>query len=158
MATRLPLSQGQYAVIDDADAEWLGQWKWSASRCHRSKFCAVRTTRGECIYMHRLILGLDKGDPMEADHINHDTLDNRRANLRTVTSRQNKQYQPSREGSSSRHVGVTWDVQRKLWRAQIQVDGVVTNLGRYQTEAEAALARDEGVRDRGLAHKLNMVA
>lgn len=161
MATEIPLTQGQVALVDDADAEWLNQWKWTASRCHRDKFVALR---GERVggkhrnrYMHREILGLSPGDGLEADHWNHDTLDNRRSNLRIVTPTENKVRVPSR-GGSSRFVGVTYDKARNRWRAQIQVEGTVRNLGRYATEMEAAAARDAYVREHNTGHSLNLAA
>lgn len=162
MATEIPLTQGQIAIVDDVDAVALSAWKWCACRQSRGrKFVAVRgdrsTGRKRLIYMHRQIMGLTAGDGMEADHLNHDTLDNRRENLRVVTPKQNKRYQPSR-GGSSRFVGVTWDSTRRLWRAQISIDGKVTNLGRYPTEIEAAEARDAHVRGLGIEHKLNLAS
>lgn len=155
MATEIPLTQGLVAVVDDGDAGWLRQWLWSASRCHGRKFVAVRNENGRPIYMHRELAGLGPGDGLEVDHVNHDTLDNRRSNLRVVTPTANKQYQPARGGSSS-YVGVTWDAPRRRWRAQIQIAGRVINLGRFATEREAAAARDAWVVANGTAHKLNL--
>lgn len=106
--------------------------------------------------MHRAILGLAHGDGLEADHRNHEPLDNRRANLRILTPQANKRWVPSR-GGSSHFVGVTWDRRRKRWRAQIQVDGTVINLGRFETELEAAAARDTYVVQNATGHELNGV-
>jgi hypothetical protein len=41
------------------------------------------------VYLHRAILGLEAGDVRQCDHINRDTLDNRRANLRMATVLEN---------------------------------------------------------------------
>lgn len=159
VATEIPLSYGQTAVVDAKDADWLSGWKWSASACQVGRFVAVRN--GEVkpglfrtIYMAREILGLKYGDPLQADHINHDLLDNRRSNLRIVTGTQNKENQPSR-GGTSRFVGVTYDRHRSLWRAQIQLSGEMINLGRFEEEEDAARARDDFVRTAGSAHALN---
>lgn len=40
-------------------------------------------------YLHRMILGLEDDDPRVCDHINRNTKDNRRANLRAVTQKEN---------------------------------------------------------------------
>jgi len=162
MATEIPLTQGQVAIVDDADAEWLRRWSWCASKCHGGgRFVAVRAERvsgsKRTVYMHREVMGLSRGAGLEVDHINHDVLDNRRQNLRVVTPTQNKRWIRSREGSSSAFVGVTWDSARDRWRAQIQVAGRVLNLGRYATEVEAARARDRYVRDNRTGHVLNFV-
>jgi len=90
--TRLiPLTQGKVAIVDAADYDWLNQWKWYASKEGRV-FYAIRRDN-DCggrdikVRMHRVILGVPTG--LEGDHINGDGLDNRRANLRTVTKQQN---------------------------------------------------------------------
>lgn len=77
----IPLTQGQFAKVDDEDFAWLSQWNWRAhySPCSKS-FYAMRSAPssegGAAIYMHRLILGAQKGQ--QVDHESHDTLDNRR--------------------------------------------------------------------------------
>lgn len=156
----IPLTQGQVAIVDDGDANWLGQWKWTACRRRNGKWHAYRQHEVapgvmRPITLARQVLGLAYGDPGWADHKNHDTLDDRRANLRVVTPKQNRENQPSR-GGSSQFVGVTWDPQRQRWRAQIQIDGRVLNLGRYATEREAAEARDNYVIEHGSHHALNL--
>ena len=75
------------------------------------------------------------------DHINHDTLDNRRSNLRVVTNRINsqnrlQQYKPR----TSKYVGVSYDKINKKYRADITINNKRINLGRYTTEEEAASA------------------
>lgn len=156
----VPLSQGLVAVIDEADAEAVLRFKWSASfdGRRRTKPSALRATYVDgvrsTVTMHRQIMGLSKGDGLEVDHLDFDRLNNRRSNLLVVTGARNKQRQPARAGSSQ-FVGVTWDLQRGLWRAQIQVDGTVVNLGRFKTEREAADARDRFVVANELGHQLN---
>lgn len=96
MTVEIPLSQGLIALVDAADANMIGQWKWYALKTLRHQaiphFYAVRNSpRGEgkrhLISIHRTILDAPKG--LDVDHINGDTLDNRRANLRLATRSQN---------------------------------------------------------------------
>lgn len=161
MATEIPLTQGRAALVDDVDADAVNKFKWCACRTKRGRFVAVRGTRvngkRRLVYLHRYLMGLEPGDGLEVDHIDFDGLNNQRSNLRVVSPRANKEYQPSR-GGSSRFVGVTFDKARNRWRAQIQVDGQMKNLGRYETEAEAAKARDAFVIGSGTAHNLNFAA
>ena len=91
---------------------------------------------GRTIYMHRMILGLEPGDPREGDHRSPaDTLDNRRINLRVATPGQNQRNALLRKDSSTGLKGVS--VHRDRYRAQIKIDGKRISLGVYKT-AEAA--------------------
>jgi hypothetical protein len=140
---RLPLRNNAgeiiaHAVVSYADRR-LAKQRWYLDKGHtaRSGKPYVRSTRGRLDYLHRTILGLTPDDPRKGDHINGDTLDNRRTNLRIVTPAQNAQNQGSR-GGSSQHRGVTWDRARQKWLAQVFLNGKCHNLGRYDDELEAA--------------------
>jgi AP2 domain len=85
--------------------------------------------------MHKLITGY-----AQTDHINHDGLDNTRANLRPVTAAQNAQNKRPQEGGASRYRGVTWD--RGKWRAVIHLNRVPRHLGSFDREEDAADAYD----------------
>ena len=72
-----------YTVVDGIDSVWLNRWRWSLS----PSGYAYRTEAGRTLLLARLLLGIaDAGPIVEADHINRDRLDNRRKNLRVVTS------------------------------------------------------------------------
>lgn len=136
---RIPLTQGQFAIVDDADFDWLMQWKWHAqwSR-HTKSFYAQRNThlpngKRTLLLMHRLILGLKHGDRREGDHINHDTLDHRRSNLRIVTHQEN---QWNRHNPKGYH----WNQSAKKFNAKIKVNGKFKFLGYYDTASNAHAA------------------
>ena len=79
---KIPLTQDQFAIVDNKDFEWLNQYKWFARwEPHTQGFYAVRhskTINGKryMISMAREILGLKCGDKRQVDHINHNTLNN----------------------------------------------------------------------------------
>jgi hypothetical protein len=144
----IPLSRGLYCVVDAADFERLSQWKWHANHpgSNPSRFYALRNRpvrdggkRG-IVSMHRQILDAPAG--IEVDHVNGDSLDNRRANLRLATSSQNHANQGKRSKNSSGYKGVSFVAQRNNWLAQISVDGKQMNLGRFPTRRDAARAYD----------------
>ncbi len=93
----------------------------------------------EKIDMHRLIMNPPKG--MEVDHINGNRLDNRRENLRIVTSQQNKMNSGTRKHSSI-YKGVSWNKNSKSWRANMTFNKKHISLGQYINEYHAALAYD----------------
>lgn len=91
--------------------------------------------------MHREVLKV--ADDMVADHINHNGLDDRRANLRPATCAQNKRNRKKRLGwSRSRYKGLCWDKHWKKWRVRICSNGTRRDLGLFDDEIEAAKAYD----------------
>lgn len=137
------LTKGKFAKVDAADYEWLSRWKWSAhlitsSGAYYARGFDIRSEPGsnKRIYMHRLILGLESGDRREADHWNHDTLDNRRLNLRLASSANNKTNR--RAYGDSGYKGVR--KQRKRWRAEITINSKNHYLGLFITPEEAHAA------------------
>lgn len=138
----VPLYQGgevrAYALIDAADAEWVGQWRWAL----RPDGYAVRSERldghAAQIRLHRALLGLDTGDEREGDHINRNRLDNRRGNLRALPKGQNSQNVPG-FGGTSQHRGVYFNKATQKWVAYINVPGdKMHHLGQFTDESEAA--------------------
>jgi hypothetical protein len=95
------------------------------------------------MYMHRQVTEPPKG--MVVDHINHNKLDNRRANLRVCTRRENIFNQPTKRATASPFKGVSYRTypsgHRKCY-AEIRIDGKKTYLGSFDTEADAARAYD----------------
>lgn len=142
---RIKLTQGQVALVDDADYDWLNQWKWYAYKHRSGNFYAVRRSirkneKRYTVRMHRQILGLGFRDKRQGDHQNHNTLDNRRYNLRVCTSSQNQMNRISRPKSSSKYKGVCWDKQSRKWRACIRIDEGLKYLGLFVLEIKAARA------------------
>jgi len=91
--------------------------------------------------MHQEIMGAVEGKII--NHINHNGLDNRKANLRFATIQQNTWNQRKSRGNyNSRYKGVAWSKSRKKWRARITCNGKVTYIGYFDDEKAAAMAYD----------------
>lgn len=137
------LSRRDFSTCVDPDVwVWAHHLRWHAHESDTLTYAAHRTSVGDRqirVFLHRVILGLAPEDPRLVDHIDGNTLDNRRANLRVVTAAQNAQNQGSR-GGSSEHRGVTWDRARGKWMASAMLNGKRTTIGRFATEDEAAAA------------------
>lgn len=97
--------------------------------------------RGKTI--HRYLLECPRG--YEVDHINQDTFDNRRCNLRIVTHQQNQINQPPQRNNTSGCSGVNWHKSRNKWRARIKVKGQEICLGYYKVFEDAVAARNAGM-------------
>lgn len=88
------------------------------------------------IRLHRFIM--NPPDDMMIDHINGDTKDNRRCNLREVTSAQNQQNRfGSRSDSKTGIRGVSWNKVHKSWTAHITINGKFKSLGQFENKEEA---------------------
>ena len=144
---RIPLTRGQFAIVDDADYDYLMLWKWYAL-ASKIGFYAVRYTggtKGEAVLMHREILGLNKGDGKYTDHKNHNTLDNQRYNLRVCTCRENLRNRKPNKNTSSQFKGVYRC--RNRWEAGIRNYGRRIYLGKFISEIEAAKTYDAKAKD-----------
>lgn len=137
---KISLTQGQFAVVDDADFEQLNQFKWFAHK-RTGNFYAVRRKDGKHVSMHRELLGIT--DPsILGDHKDRNTLNNQRNNLRKASRSQNNANTRSRNNSVSKYLGVSPFVKngKSKWRANICKDKKIYHLGYFKTEEDAALA------------------
>lgn len=145
----VPLTQGQVAMVDDADYNTLSQYKWHATKNERGNYYARRYVgrafdgRAYKISMQKEIM--KPSPPMVVDHINHDTLDNRRQNLRVCTQQQNvwNSRKPKNNRSGYKGVyyldgGLDYFNNPGIWVARIMVSGKIIYLGYFKDKLEAA--------------------
>ena len=127
--------------IDRSDwEEWAKYYCWSENMYGYAK--AHEADRKNPILLHALILP-ECPDGMVRDHINGDRLDNRRANLRIVSVKQNSQNKGARKLSKSGVNGVVWDKRSGKWYVQIKVDGKNKYLGRFSDIKDAISTRKQ---------------
>ncbi len=147
MTVEVPLANGRgVALVDDEDADLVTGLYWYLDRHGRPDGVAHAATRlpdtKALVRMHRLILGPPAG--IQVDHRNGNGLDNRRANLRLATDRQNKGNAGLRSNNTSGFKGVTWCRQTNRWKARIGNSEAGSRgwLGRFATAEDAARAYD----------------
>lgn len=132
------LTKGKVAIVDADDFDRVSAYRWYT----QNMGYAARTTpvaEGKrLVLMHRFIM--EPPDGLWVDHINGDTLDNRRINLRLATPRQNSMNQRSRGGVPYR--GVSWNPRRKQYQAKIKFNGKQQHLGWFNHPIAAALICD----------------
>lgn len=143
---QIPLTQGQFALVDDEDFEELNKFKWQANKSLHTYY-AVRSftiskNKRIDIKMHRQILGLTNGK-IKCDHIDLNGLNNQRYNLREATHIQNMMNRKSKINSTSQYKGVRWKKDSEKWVAAIYAKGKQMHLGYFTDEIEAAKAYDE---------------
>jgi len=143
---RLRMSQPRYAKVDPADYKRLRKYEWFASAKAGNCFYARRHTAGgkakeKLIYIHQEIINVPDGKVI--DHINLDSMDNRRANLRPATYSQNTCHRRKRSGAKySKYKGVYREKQTRKWVARIGFEKKRIYLGCFKNEIDAAKAYD----------------
>jgi len=135
----LVLRGGKVAKLDRQDAHHVhayGGWHFHIGRNERGYVeCSKR------VRLHRLILGLQKGDRRHIDHINGDTLDNRRANLRLCTAAQNQWNRGPTRDSTSGHKNVFWVKRDRRWIVTIRNNGRRIYVGSFKEKEDAVAAQ-----------------
>ncbi len=141
----IPLTRGLHAIVDAADYDWLSQYKWYAGKPTRAgKIYARRALPGGGdMFMHRMIMQPPKDKVV--DHLNGNSLDNRRCNLLVCTQTENIQNSRPRRDSKSRFRGVY--PRGGKWYGRIKHKGQVYHVGTFDDEIEAAKARDRKARE-----------
>ena len=135
----IPLTREQNAMVDTADFEWLSRWNWRANwNPHTNSYYATRVEMPERPYiaMHSEIIG------SMADHVNRNTLDNRRHNLRPANYSQNGANQSLQSNNTSGFIGVSWAAKLGKWVSYITVDRHRIHLGYFADKLQAAQAYD----------------
>lgn len=150
---KIPLTQGQFALVDDSDFESVSRFRWCAVWSNNTKsFYASRheiknerrNRKRKMISMHRFILGLTDRN-VYGDHRNHDTLDNRRENLRQTTVSQNCSHRKGlAANNTSGHRGVRKRGNRFI--TTIGVNKKLIHIGSFETVTEAVVAYGEANR------------
>jgi len=138
---KIHLTQGKVAIVDESDFEHLSKFKWFAVECHINKFYAARKENKKNLYMHREILGLE-GKQVHCDHINGDSLDNRRTNIRACTPSENGRNRTLPSNNTSGFKGVSHYKNFGKWGARIKIYGKPKHLGIFDDPEKAAKAYD----------------
>ena len=126
-----------HALIDLDDVERCKPFRW----CKDNRYISTRYD-GKHISLHHFIMNYF-GDELCIDHINHNTFDNRKQNLRIVTYSVNSQNRSLRDDA-----GIVRD--KDKWRVDIHRNKVRYNVGRFNTIEEALKAKKKFLKDNGL--------
>jgi len=124
-------------MVDEEDFERVNQYSW----CLNGK----GYVNGSVGFLHRFIMNTPKG--MCVDHINHNTLDNQKHNLRLVTySQNNMNRRKNSKKETSLYKGVCYNKHRNKWRCCIKLNGKSKEIGSFTTEEQSALAYNDAAK------------
>jgi hypothetical protein len=142
---------GMKCKVDPEDVAMLAGYKWGVTYMGEgnSKLPYARIRKEEngvfrYIRMHRLIMNAPAG--VEVDHINGDTLDNRKSNLRFATRLEQSRNTGMRKNNTTGFKGVSQIKTSKRFRAYIVVNRKQINLGVYLCAEEASAAYQEAAK------------
>lgn len=118
------------------DYKWHRETMWGYAVTN-AMFNGKRTS----VRFHQVIMGQKKG--LLIDHINRNTLDNRKENLRFVPQNVNGINKGLFSNNKSGYPGVSWRKDHNRWRATIKHNGKQVDLGSYVLLEDAIRARKE---------------
>lgn len=154
---KVKLTRGYFALVDNDDFDKVKTLKWSAvGKTHiygRHGRLDPITGKIKSIYLHRYILDTNC---KSVDHINGNTLDCRRCNLREVDQSVNVRNRLPR--GKSKYMGVV--ACNKKWSARIVVNGKQIHIGSFNNEKIAAMAYNEAAKKLNLSQfcRLNKIS
>lgn len=157
MNKEIKLTKGKVTIVDIEDFDHLNGFNWHICTKDTREYAqrSVKNPRNN-ISMHRYIMNAKKGEYV--DHINGDTLDNRRKNLRLCSNQQNSFNQKKKKNCKSKYKGVKKNNKCNTWTARITFNRVEIYLGSYKTEELAAIVYNEKAKELfGEFAKLNEV-
>ena len=139
--------KGFSVLIDEDDFERVSQYNWGVINSRgliyiysgRGKNSPLGN--GKILGIHRFIMNAPIGKVV--DHINHNTLDNRKSNLRICTIGENAINRSPNKRGYSKYKGVSWDTDCKKWTAVVSKNKKTVYKKRFKTEMEAAIAYNE---------------
>ena len=138
-------SSGLSTTVDESDYIFLnlGSHKWYQYAGNSATYARTKIN-GKAIILHRLIMGIvDSPSSVCVDHIDHNGLNNSRANLRITDKSGNARNSHKRVfvkiSSCYKGVGLVRN-RTNPWRARIGLLDEERHLGYYPTEVEAAQA------------------
>lgn len=149
---KILLTKNQFAIVDDEDFEEVNKHKWCSSFSIYTKcYVAIRVLpkkdndKKQMLLMHRFILNAPK--EFMVDHINHNSLDNRKINLRLCTNSQNQMNVLKHKKSLSGYKGVSLNKKNMKWISKIVINKKTINLGYFTDKIEAAKAYNEKAKE-----------
>lgn len=134
-----PTNSNNVFLIDNCDYRRVANHNWFVikNNTHNCLKYYIVSTDHPQISLHRFVLDAKKGEV--CDHINGDTFDNRRKNLRICTQRENAFNRSKNKNNTSGFTGVTLHGKNN-WQARIQYEHKKVNLGTFCSRELAAIA------------------
>jgi hypothetical protein len=144
----IKLTRGYWAIVDAEDYEHVMQWKWHAhgGSSRKWKYAARKIRRRggpeKTRFLHHEVLGYEPCGGLVVDHIDGNTLNCRKGNLRLCTKQQNNWHRRGRcDARHTKYKGIQYNKETKIhragWSARIFYGGKRYYLGYFPDEYTA---------------------
>jgi hypothetical protein len=143
----IKVTNSRSALVDDEDFDRIAAYRWHKSG---SGYPTRRVPTPDGNYregMHRTIMNLPIGDKRHVDHINGDSFDNRKCNLRVCEPIENWWNAKIRSDNTSGYKGVSWSKSNAKWSARIKKSGKRVHLGYFEKAEDAYAAYCKAAKD-----------
>lgn len=137
-----PKYGNQYVIVNTSDYEEVRNYRWALRYRKKEKRIGAVATHikgNKSILPHRLIMK-DCPELYVIDHVDRDVLNNTRNNLRFASYVENGRNSRKSSLNTSGYKGVSFDKNKKRFRAYIKIGNQNKSIGRYKTAREAAEA------------------
>ena len=131
-------------LIDKDDYELISKYSWTKNGDY---FVAYDKNLKKNIYLHRLVMNVHEDrvnrNQNVIHHVNHDTNDNRKNNLKQISHKENLRLRNKNKNNTSGYQGVSYNRQKSRWQALITKDNRLIMLGMFKTIEEAVQTRKQ---------------
>jgi hypothetical protein len=151
MVKKIPLQNGEFALVDDEDFERVNEHFWHVQYLKGVtpviKTNVIRTKKtevGSYIQMKNFIYGDSPKEKIVVNK-NGDKFDMRKKNLIVIDKKVASHSSKGHRKSTSKYKGVSWNKKIGKWESRFFVDGKNLGLGTYENEDDAAIAYNQAV-------------
>lgn len=130
------LTQGKFALVDDEDFERVNMFNWYYNTGYAMRCITVHSCKQQVQFLHKFVMCTDE----KLDHIDRNSLNCQKYNLRVCSHNQNMMNLSFRKGKISKGV---YQVKSLRWVAQIRVNKKAIYLGTFDSKIEAMDAYDD---------------
>jgi hypothetical protein len=130
----------------EADYRWSLTWAEDVKSFYANTslyfYNGIRNKKCRILAMHRFVLGYEYGDRIWIDHVNHNTMDNRKSNLKATKANGNTKNRKGR--NSNNKSGYRNVIFSDGWYiVQLQIEGKNKRLGKFKDVHEAGKFAEE---------------
>ncbi len=146
----IAIIEGYEVLLDDSDYDRVVTRKWYKNKSKEDHGLfyldtSIKNENGKWknVSLQRFIMNCTDGKNVCVDHINGNTLDNRKQNLRVCSRTDNTRNMKLSKRNTTGYKGVAFYKRDSRWVARITVNRNRIHIGYYITPEEAAIAYDE---------------